>query len=100
MESGFCPRRVLGGCGREPLYRRWLPGRLPADFRRSVNSSDLARPAGSEPATRCLEGTAGGLRDVAWRRSTSHLAALIAADHRRTSPGICLHWLTYWLPKI
>src|SRR5437763_852080 len=41
-----------------------------------------ARPAGFEPATRCLEGIPGAPRDVAWRRFTSHLPALIVADRR------------------
>ncbi len=60
----------------------------------------LACPAGFEPATRCLEGTFEPSRDVAWRRSTSHLAAIIVADCRRESRGVGLHWLPYWLPKI
>jgi hypothetical protein len=58
-----------------------------------------ARPAGFEPATGCLEGTAGGWPDVAWRRSTRHLAAVIVAKCRRTLLGICLHWPTHWLTK-
>jgi hypothetical protein len=61
---------------------------------------ELARPAGFEPATRCLEGTFEPSRDVAWRRSTSHLAVVIVADCRTASRGVCLHWLPYWLPKI
>ena len=60
----------------------------------------LARPAGFEPATRCLEGTAGASLDVAWRRPTSYLAAVSVAGRRRASRGVCLHWLTYWLPRI
>jgi len=39
-------------------------------------------------------------QDVAWRRSTSHLAAIIVADCRRESRGVGLHWLPVWLPKI
>ena len=31
-------------------------------------SIELARPAGFEPATRCLEGTVRGSREVAWCR--------------------------------
>ena len=58
-----------------------------------------ARPAGFEPATRCLEGTFEASRDVAWRRSTSHLAVRIVADCRGASRGVCLRWLPYWLPK-
>lgn len=62
--------------------------------------SQKARPAGFKPATRCLEGTAGASRDVAWRRSTRHLTAIIVADCRTASRGVCLHWLTYWLTEI
>jgi hypothetical protein len=40
---------------------------------------ELARPAGFEPATRCLEGTFEGSLDVAWRRSRRRL--------RRKQPG-------------
>jgi hypothetical protein len=50
-------------------------------------------PAGFEPATRCLEGIPGASRDVAWRRSTSHLTAIIVAECRRESRGVGLHWL-------
>jgi hypothetical protein len=60
----------------------------------------LARPAGFEPATRCLEGTVGASLDVAWRRSTSHLPADTVAGRRRASCEICLRWLPGWLPEI
>jgi hypothetical protein len=70
---------------------------LPASTVKHFRSS--ARPAGFEPATRCLEGTSEGSRDVAWRRSTSHLAAAFVAGCRRTLREVCLHWLPYWLPK-
>ena len=35
------------------------------------------RPAGFEPATRCLEGTCDASRHVAWHRSAGHLAGRI-----------------------
>jgi hypothetical protein len=60
----------------------------------------LARPAGFEPATRCLEGTLKASRDVAQRCPGSHLAATIVAGHRRASRGVCLRWLPDWLPEI
>ncbi len=66
----------------------------------SAGQSRFARPAGFEPATRCLEGILGASRYVAWRRSTSHLTAIIVADCRRESRGVGLHWLPNWLPKI
>jgi len=62
-------------------------------------SSDLARPAGFEPATRCLEDTFERSRDVAWRRPTSRLTAVTVARCRRASRGVCLHWLPYCSPK-
>ena len=70
--------------------------RLPLGVTRRKNE----RPAGFEPATRCLEGTFEPSQDVAWRRSTSHLAAIIVAYCRRESRGVGLHWLPNWLPKI
>jgi hypothetical protein len=60
----------------------------------------FVRPAGFEPATRCLEGTFEESRDVAWYRSTSYLAAAIVAGCRGTSQGICPRWLPVWLPEI
>ena len=39
------------------MYADWLTYWLTCDFERSLKSSDLARPAGFEPATRCLEGS-------------------------------------------
>jgi Phage integrase family len=59
-----------------------------------------ARPAGFEPATRCLEGTFEPSRDVVRRRLTSLLTAVTVARCRRMSRGVCLHWLPYWLLKI
>ena len=63
-------------------------------FRRS------ARPAGFEPATRCLEATVAASRDVACRRPASHLAGPIVAAGRRASRGVCLCRLPDWLPGI
>ncbi len=58
----------------------WPPGRPEGISRFPVR---LARPAGFEPATRCLEGTVGPSRDVAWRRYTSHLPAVTVAGCRK-----------------
>jgi hypothetical protein len=66
----------------------------------SPKRSDLARPAGFEPATRCLEGNVGASRDIAWRRSASHLAATIVTGRRRASCSVCLRWLPDWLSGI
>ena len=58
----------------------------------------MARPAGFEPATRCLEGTFGGSLDVACCHPTSYLAADTIAGRRRASCEVCLCWLPDWLP--
>ena len=63
-------------------------------------SSDLARPAGFEPATRCLEDTFGLSRDVAWRRPIRRLAGRIIWVCRPMSLGVCRRWLPDWLPEI
>ena len=62
-------------------------------------SIELARPAGFEPATRCLEGTVEGSREVAWRRPTRRLAADTIAGNRVASLGVCRWWLPAWLPE-
>jgi hypothetical protein len=50
-----------GACwwlGRAPSVRCWLPARLPRKRTSNISiASELARPAGFEPATRCLEGS-------------------------------------------
>jgi len=58
-----------------------------------------ARPAGFEPATRCLEGTVQGSRQVAWRRPTRRSTAGTVARGRVVSPGACRRWLPVWLPQ-
>jgi hypothetical protein len=40
-------------------------------IKRFTRSERSARPAGSEPATRCLEDISGGCLEVSWRRSVS-----------------------------
>src|SRR6185437_7933247 len=55
--------------------------------------------AGSEPATRCSEGTCQELREVAWSRSIWPLAALIVAGRGSKSPWNCRRWLPFWLPR-
>jgi len=73
--------------------------RLGGLLRRHPQRSDLARPAGFEPATRCLEGTVPTSLDVARRRSTSHLPAVTVAGCRRASRDVCFRWLPCWLPE-
>src|ERR1700722_11494388 len=58
------------------------------------------RPAGFEPATRCLEGTVEASRCVAWCRSMSHLTARMRAGCGLALPGGCGCWLPVWLPDL
>jgi len=59
----------------------------------------LARLAGFEPATRCLEGTSRGSPDAARNGLMGSLAALIVAGGGTTSPSVCGWWLPGWLPE-
>ena len=117
-----CCRRVrspdgtpLGSPGQRPERRRAVcraTGRRTARYRRTpTRTADqsrqacppnrylkLARPAGFEPATRCLEGTSGGCLEVAPRRLTWVLAASMVADNGSASPENCQRWLPAWLP--
>jgi hypothetical protein len=78
-----------------------LSGRLRAGFAEGVFPVQwLARLAGFEPATRCLEVTFRGWRDVAWGRLMCHLSGLMNAGRGLASPGICGWWLPRWLPGI
>jgi hypothetical protein len=63
-------------------------------------ASDLVRPAGFEPATRCLEGTVEASRCVAWCRPMSHLTAQMRDGRGLASPGVCGRWLPVWLPDL
>jgi len=63
-------------------------------------AADLVRPAGFEPATRCLEGTVGELLHVAWCRSMGRSAALMIADHGPVLPENWGCWLPIWLPEL
>jgi hypothetical protein len=58
------------------------------------------RPAGFEPATRCLEGTVEPSLDIAWYRSMGRLTALMSADRGPASLGSCGRWLPIWLPAL
>src|ERR1700721_504992 len=62
-------------------------------------ATDLVRPAGFEPATRCLEGTVELSRHVARHCSTSRLPAPIKAGCGLVPPGSCDRWLPIWLPE-
>jgi hypothetical protein len=103
--SRACPAADVDKVRKVPaLIQEWQPIR-PLEAQRAVSQAaskaprlaqsqlSLARPAGFELATRCLEGTVGASRDVAWRRSTSHLPAVSVADRRRMPREICLRWL-------
>src|SRR5690349_18123045 len=86
------------------MYADWLPiwhspFGSPPHTRRQRQRDDLARPAGFEPATRCLEVTVTASGDVACCRSTSCLAAGTIAGCRRASREVCLRWLPDWLPE-
>jgi hypothetical protein len=59
-----------------------------------------ARPAGFEPATRCLEDIFESSRDVAWRRPIRRLAGQIIRTCRPALLDVGLRWLPDWLPGI
>ena len=60
------------------------------DWRPPQASDQLARPAGFEPATRCLEGTFEPSRHVAYCRSTRHLTGKSPSGNGRAvaDPGL------------
>ena len=59
----------------------------------------LARLAGFEPATGCLEGTVGvSPGDAACGLTSSFSFA--KAGRRLVWPDVCLQWLPKWLPGI
>jgi hypothetical protein len=58
----------------------------------------LARLAGFEPATRCLEGTTVWSPDGAGCGPMGGLAALVVADYGAASASVCGQWLPNWLP--
>jgi hypothetical protein len=95
--------------GGEPPGRWWGRARRPllalaAHGRRFQIGSELVRPAvvrpaGFEPATRCLEGTCDSSQYVAWCRLTGLPAAAMIAGSRLASLRVCRCWLPLWLPQ-
>ena len=59
----------------------------------------LVRPAGFEPATRCLEGKAQGSRQVAWCRPMRRSTADTIAGSRVASLCVCRRWLPVGSPN-
>jgi hypothetical protein len=59
----------------------------------------LARLAGFEPATRCLDGTVGGSPEAARCGSMGGLAVLIVAGSGAAPPSACAWWLPDWLSE-
>ncbi len=58
----------------------------------------VARLAGFEPATRCLEGTASRSLEDAACGLTSSFAVFMMAGCGLRQPDVCLQWLPKWLP--
>jgi hypothetical protein len=76
---------------RHGSHSEWLPFGLPGHTSQGpqISSDQPARPAGFEPATRCLEGTFEPSRDVALCRSMRCLPAATVAGRRLASSGVC-----------
>jgi hypothetical protein len=66
--------------------------------RSALDPETKVRPAGFEPATRCLEGTVEASRCVAWRRLMGRLSALTIAGDGLAWLGGWDCWLPTWLP--